>query len=66
MSNSISKINKGDKFLCRLSFKIHEQEIFISGREYTSSEDHCITDENGSDQFGWNLEILNNHFLAIQ
>lgn len=65
MSITIEEINQGDEFMCLKTFEIHGHPIFIQGNFYTSNEDHCITDENGTHQFGWNLDVLNTHFYPI-
>lgn len=58
----ITQINKGDWFICTVDFHRHSDTLFVKGKLYQSHDDHFIIDENGHEQGGWNLEILNQHF----
>lgn len=60
MSN---KLDKGEKLTCKRSFSQNNEELFTAGHQYTCPEDNCITDNNGSSQYGWNRDMLKQHFV---
>lgn len=60
MSN---KLKKGEVLTCNRNFVQNNEELFTAGKQYQCPEDDCITDNNGSAQYGWNRDMLKQHFV---
>lgn len=64
----ITSIEEGDRFLCikDVIMNLTEEVAYRKGRIYTSLQDSCITDEQGSDCHAWGSEGVNEYFRKIK
>ena len=58
-----NKLEKGEMLTCNRSFFQNNEELFTAGEQYICPEENCIADNNGSYQYGWNRDMLKQHFV---